>query len=282
MDFSDQFRVTGKKTRLANTPTSSKGPFETKEQGQQFTRECVEKIRVLQYRMFVERKQSLLVVLQAPDAAGKDGLIRHVLGRINAQGCSVHPFKVPTELEASHDFLWRVHSVVPSAGRIAIFNRSHYEDVLVVRVNNLVPKNVWQARYEQINQFENLLQDSGTKIIKLYLHISRREQLERFKARLDEPDKHWKLNVGDYEARDQQADYAKAYEDVFAKCNSDEAPWYIIPADRKWFRDAAVAAIVLKTMEAMNPKLPDVTVDLDHIRQLYESELAEMQEEHAS
>lgn len=279
-NFAQQYRISSKKVVLNNVATSDRGPFADKEEGQAFTRACIEEIRHLQYRLFVEQKQSLLIVLQAPDAAGKDGLIRHVLGRINAQGCSVHPFKVPSEEELAHDFLWRIHALTPAAGKIAVFNRSHYEDVLVVRVKQLVPKEVWQRRYEHINHFEQLLVDRGTRILKFYLHISRHEQLLRFKDRLDDPESQWKLNAGDYEDRNLHDAYRKAYEDVFTKCHRETAPWYVIPADRKWFRDAAVASILLDTLRAMDPQLPPLRVDLEQIRALYEKELAETADSH--
>ncbi len=270
------FRVPkGKRLRLKTTPTSATGPFADKDEAKLFTAECIKKIQNLQYKLFVEQKQSLLIVLQAPDAAGKDGVIRKVLGRVNPQGSTVHSFKVPTEIERSHDFLWRIHSCAPPAGQISIFNRSHYEDVLVVRVNNLVPKETWQRRYEHINAFEANLADAQTKIIKIYLHISRTEQLQRFKSRLDMPEKHWKLNVSDYSARDQYEDYRKAYEEVFARCNPDHAPWYVIPADNKWFRDCAVASLMLETLQSMNPQLPEPQVEVEEIRKLYDAELAE-------
>ncbi len=222
--------------------------------------------------MFTEGKQSLLCVLQAPDAAGKDGLIRKVLGRMNPQGCRTYPFKVPSKEEAAHDFLWRIHKCTPAKGMVSVFNRSHYEDVLVVRVEDLVPAKVWKKRYEIINQFESMLAENGTTILKFYLHISTEEQLERFGKRLDRPEKHWKLNPGDYAAREKWGDYRKAYEDVFAKCNQRSAPWFVIPADHKWYRDAAVAGIVHETLKKMNPQLPPVDVDLDEIRRLYERE----------
>lgn len=274
-DFFKAYCVQGKKIQLDTWPTSPDKSLDSKEKAQAFTQECLDEIRVLQYRLFVEQKQSLLVVLQAPDAAGKDGLIRNVLGQINAQGCSVHSFKVPSTDEAAHDFLWRIHAVTPAAGRIAVFNRSHYEDILVVRVKNLVPESTWRGRFAHINQFENLLADRGTKVLKFYLHISRQEQLKRFKARLEDPEKHWKLNVGDYEDRNLHRDYRVAYEDVFANCHSEAAPWFIVPADRKWFRDAVVASILRDALKSMNPQLPPVQVNLSEILALYEKELAD-------
>jgi PPK2 family polyphosphate:nucleotide phosphotransferase len=277
MSFYDSHRIEpGRRIRLSKVDTSSDGPFDGKEDAKKYTHTSVEKMRELQYRLFVEGKQSLLIVLQAPDAAGKDGLIRKVLGQMNPQGCHTYPFKAPTEEERSHDFLWRIHKCAPAAGQVAIFNRSHYEDVLVVRVNQLAPEKVWKKRYAMINQFEELLAESGTTILKLYLHISHEEQLERFKSRLDDPTKHWKLNAGDYDSRDKDAAYEKAYEDVFAKCNFSHAPWYVIPADQKWYRDAAVAGIVANTLKKMNPQLPEVSVDVEHIRSLYEREAAEL------
>jgi len=204
-------------------------------------------------------------------------LIRKVLGKMNPQGCRVYPFKVPTALERSHDFLWRIHNCVPASGQVTIFNRSHYEDVLVTRVEKLISPETCEARYEHINSFESLLVESGTRILKFYLHISPKEQLERFKSRLDEPDKHWKLNAADYRAREQRKAYHEAYEAVFEKCNFEHAPWYVIPANHKWFRNYAVAEIVLKALEEMNPQLPPVEADMEKIKTLYELELAELE-----
>lgn len=276
MDFYKEHIVDpDKRVRLKAIDTKVTGPFADKEEGNTFTADAVAQIQDLQYRMFTEGKQSLLIVLQAPDAAGKDGLIRKVLGQMNPQGCRTYPFKVPSEIERAHDFLWRVHRCTPAAGKVSIFNRSHYEDVLVVRVEDLVPKSVWSERYEIINQFERSLVLRGTKILKFYLHISPEEQLERFKERLDRPEKHWKLNPGDYEARDRWDDYQAAYEDVFARCSPPAAPWFVIPADRKWYRNAAVASIVLETLKQMDPQFPEVSVDLDEMRTLYERAAAQ-------
>ena len=255
-----------------------KGLFDSREQAEAFTIEAVAKIKNLQYQLFIEGKQSLLIVLQAPDAAGKDGLIRNVLGQMNPQGCQTYPFKVPSELELSHDFLWRIHAGAPAAGMVSIFNRSHYEDVLVVRVLNLAPEPVWRRRYDHINAFESLLHDRGTKILKFYLHISPEEQLERFGERLNDPQKHWKLNTGDYAAHESWDAYREAYHDAFEKCSPDHAPWFVIPADRKWHRNAAVAGIVLQAMEEMNPQLPKINVDVDEIRELYEQAKRELAE----
>ncbi|TWU43178.1 Polyphosphate kinase 2 (PPK2) [Novipirellula aureliae] len=267
----------GASIKLASMKTVPDGPFEGKDDARNYCEEIIEKLREMQYRLFVEAKQSLLIVLQAPDAAGKDGLIRKMLGRMNPQGVRTYPFKVPTPLEKSHDFLWRVHKCTPATGMISVFNRSHYEDILAVRVEKLAPKEVWSKRYDMINHFENLLAANGTRILKFYLHISPEEQLERFKERLDRPEKHWKLNAGDYESRDKRPAYLEAYEDVFKECSPKHAPWFIIPADKKWYRDAAVGSIVYETMKEMSPQLPPVDVDLDKIRRLYEREKAELE-----
>jgi PPK2 family polyphosphate:nucleotide phosphotransferase len=277
IEFISKHRVKpGDKVDLKSIETKSRGSFADKDAAKDFTAETNTKIRDLQYRMFVEGKQSLLVVLQAPDAAGKDGLIRKVLGQMNPQGCRTYPFKVPSKEEAAHDFLWRIHKATPARGMVSIFNRSHYEDVLVVRVEDLVPKKIWSQRYEIINHFEANLAAAGTRILKFYLHISPEEQLERFGKRLENPEKHWKLNVGDYAARDKWNDYRKAYEDAMEKCSTKHAPWHIIPADHKWYRDASVAGIVHQTLTEMNPQMPPVDVDLDEVRSLYERELAEL------
>ncbi|QDV69200.1 Thymidylate kinase [Rosistilla carotiformis] len=270
MDLYDEYCVKpDSKVKLKDIHPREDKPFKDREEAEQLTTENVEAIRQLQYRMFVEGKQSLLIVLQAPDAAGKDGLIRRVLGKMNPQGCRVHSFKKPTELELAHDFLWRVHPCVPARGQVSIFNRSHYEDVLIVRVHDLVPKSVWKERYDLINSFESLLSSAGTRILKFYLHISPEEQLERFKERLDLPEKHWKLNAADYHERDRWDDYREAYQTVFEQCSPKHAPWFVIPADRKWYRNAVVSQIVRKTLEEMNPQLPPVTEDLAEIRRLY-------------
>lgn len=276
MNFDKEYRIkSGQKVDLASIDTKTKGPFKDKEDAQATTAKNIRTMRELQYRMFVEEKQSLLIVLQAPDAAGKDGLIRKVLGQMNPQGCRTYPFKVPSKNELAHDFLWRIHQCTPANGKVSIFNRSHYEDVLVVRVLDIVPKSIWKQRFELINDFERNLEANGTRVLKFYLHISPEEQLERFKKRLDNPEKHWKLNPGDYQSRSHWDDYRGAYEDAFEKCSTDSAPWYVIPADHKWYRDAAVSSIVAGALSDMNPQFPKVDVDLDEIRRLYEQAHAE-------
>jgi PPK2 family polyphosphate:nucleotide phosphotransferase len=217
----------------------------------------------LQYALFAEAKRALLVVLQGRDTSGKDGTIRKVFGPLDPQGTAVTSFKAPTEQELRHDFLWRVHQAVPGHGLIGIFNRSHYEDVLVVRVRQLVPEGVWRSRYEQINRFERNLVESGTTLLKFFLHISRDEQRERLLARLDEPDKFWKFNPEDLEDRRRWDDYTVAAEEMIARTSTDVAPWYVVPADRKALRDVLVAETVVATLERMDPRFPAPTGHLD-------------------
>ena len=229
----------------------------------------VQKMRDLQYLMYAEDKRSLLICLQGRDAAGKDGTINHVLSGMNPQVCTVKGFKVPSAEEAAHDFLWRYHQHAPRKGQVAIFNRSHYEDVLVVRVHDLVPKKVSSKRYEQINDFEKTLYDNGTHILKFYLHIDPEEQLERFKQRIDDPARHWKISDGDYAERPFWDAYTEAFEAALSRCSTDYAPWFIIPANHKWFRNLAVSRIVAETLDALDMKFPKPTVDIDEIRQKY-------------
>lgn len=223
----------------------------------------------LQFRLYAEGKQSLLVCLQAPDAGGKDGVIRHVIGSMNPQSCRVISFKQPSHEELAHDFLWRIERQVPKRGEIVIFNRSHYEDVLIVRVHNLVPKKVWSKRYQQINDFERRLAENDTHILKFYLHISKEEQLSRFKDRLDDPARHWKISEADYLERQFWDDYASAYEDTLSKCSTDDAPWFVIPSDHKWLRNLIISRIIVETMEKLCIKLPKPTVNIADIRTKY-------------
>jgi len=232
------------------------------------TTAIAKKIRALQFQLYAENKQSLLIVLQGLDAAGKDGTIKHVLGMMNPQGCTVTSFKQPTALELRHDFLWRIHPHTPARGEVAIFNRSHYEDVLVTRVHQLCPKAQINLRYDQINQFESLLETQGnTRVIKFFLHISREEQLARFAARLDDPAKNWKISTSDYIERHHWEAYREAYELLLKKTSTANAPWYVIPSDNKWYRNYAVACIVLETLESMAPQLPKPNVDLNQVRE---------------
>ena len=219
----------------------------------------------LQERLYAEHEQSLLVVLQAMDTAGKDGTIKHVFGGLNAVGVRVAAFKAPTEDELAHDFLWRIHPRTPGQGEVGVFNRSHYEDVLVVRVHDIVPKKVWHARYGHIKSFEQALQEKGTRIVKIYLHISKAEQARRLQARLDDSTKQWKFNPGDLEERKLWDDYMQAYEDAINETTTDAAPWYVIPANRKWYRNWAVSRILIETLEEMNPQYPKPTFDASSI-----------------
>ena len=223
----------------------------------------LERLSGLQDRIWAERKHAILVVLQGIDAAGKDGTIRHVMGAFNPQGCRVTSFKVPTEAELAHDYLWRVHQHTPGRGEIAIFNRSHYEDVLVVRVKELVPEATWRGRFDQINDFERILAQEGTTLMKFLLHIDRDEQRERFQARLDDPTKRWKFRKADLDERLDWDDYMVAFGEALTRCSTEAAPWFIVPANRKWFRDLAVAEILADTLEELEPRYPEPEEDLE-------------------
>ncbi|MDQ2965614.1 MAG: polyphosphate kinase 2 family protein [Chloroflexota bacterium] len=211
----------------------------------------------LQDRLWAEGRHAVLVVLQGIDASGKDGTIQHVMGAFNPQGCSVFAFKVPTPIELAHDYLWRIHQRVPAHGEIGVFNRSHYESVLVERVESLVPKAVWARRYAQINTFEGTLAAAGTTIVKFFLHIDRAEQRRRFEGRLTDPTKSWKFRLADLEVRRRWDDYMAAYEEALSRCSTDVAPWYVIPANKKWFRNLAVAEILADILDGLNPQYPE-------------------------
>jgi PPK2 family polyphosphate:nucleotide phosphotransferase len=227
---------------------------------------ALQRLDQLQNLLYADHKQALLVVVQGLDAAGKDGTIRHVMSGVNPQGCRVTSFKAPSPEEAAHDFLWRVHQAVPPYGDIGIFNRSHYEDVLIVRVHNLVPKQVWSERYEQINEFERILQQNNVRTLKFFLHISKDEQKKRFLERIDDPDKRWKISQADFEERKFWDDYVEAYEDALTRCSTKRAPWFIIPADKKWFRNLAVSHIIVETLEEMGLKFPSATIDVKKLK----------------
>jgi PPK2 family polyphosphate:nucleotide phosphotransferase len=226
----------------------------------------LERLSVLQYLLYAEAKRSLLIVLQGIDAGGKDGTIRHVMTGLNPQGTQVTSFKVPEGIERRHDYLWRVHRAVPEHGSIGIFNRSHYEEVLVVRVHNLVPKTCWQKRYGHINEFERMLSDSGTKVVKFLLYISKEEQAKRFHERLDDKTKNWKFSPADVKEREYWDAYIDAYDDMLRKCSTVEAPWFVIPANKKWFRNLAVSQVVVDALESMDLKYPKPTADLSAIK----------------
>jgi PPK2 family polyphosphate:nucleotide phosphotransferase len=220
----------------------------------------------LQDALYAERTRALLVVLQGRDTSGKDGAIRKVFGRINPQGLELASFKAPTAFELAHDFLWRVHGAVPTKGVVGVFNRSHYEDVLVVRVHRLVPEAVWRPRYELINQFEHLLTQTGTTVLKFFLHISRDEQRERLLARLEQPDKFWKFSAGDLGERKLWDEYTEAYEEALARTSTRAAPWYVVPADKKYLRDLLIAEVVTQTLERMDPGYPAAPEGLEAFR----------------
>jgi len=267
MTFADLLRVApGSTPDLAAIDTRATPGFEgDKDSSRKRLKELRGELADFQERLWAESKQSLLVVLQALDAGGKDGLIRKVVTAFNPQGTRVTGFGVPTEEELRHDYLWRVHAATPGKGRIGVFNRSHYEDVLVVRVNDLAPEPVWSERYDQINAFEAHLAANDTRVLKFYLHISRDEQRERFQKRLEDPEKHWKWSSGDLDSREQWSDFQAAYTDALARCSTDAAPWFVIPADRKWYRDLAVAEILSEAAAEMDPQWPVAEEDLSKV-----------------
>jgi PPK2 family polyphosphate:nucleotide phosphotransferase len=233
----------------------------------------------LQELLYAAHQNSVLIILQGMDTSGKDGTIKRVMSQVNPQGCRVESFKVPTEEEMDHDFLWRVHRVVPRRGLLTIFNRSHYEDVVIVRVHDLVPKKVWKSRYEHINDFEQLLSDSGTIVLKFFLHISFDEQKKRLEEREMETEKAWKLSAGDWREREHWDDYMRAYEDAINRCSTPDAPWYIIPSDKKWFRNLAVADAIAS---ALRPYRKQWEKSLDKLSEKKLAELKAMREAQAS
>jgi PPK2 family polyphosphate:nucleotide phosphotransferase len=216
--------------------------------------------------MYADGRHAMLIVLQATDGAGKDSTIQHVMTAFNPQGCSVTSFKAPSSEELRHDYLWRIHKNVPPRGEIGVFNRSHYEDVLVVRVDGLVPKEVWQARYDQINDFERMLTASNVHIVKFFLQISKDEQKKRLQERLDDPTKQWKFSIDDIEKRKKWGDYQGAYEDALSKCSTEDAPWYIIPANHKWFRNLAISQILAIELGKLPLRFPELTIDPSKVR----------------
>jgi PPK2 family polyphosphate:nucleotide phosphotransferase len=270
MSYIDRFKVRpGSRLRLTEVDPAFKSHYESEEDAADEIKEFRKRLWTLQELLYVERKRSLLICLQAMDTGGKDGIINHVLGAMNPQGCRVAHFRQPSPEEAAHDFLWRAHLVAPARGEVVIFNRSHYEDVLVARVHDLVPRKVWSKRYDRINEFERSLFDSGTEILKFYLHISKDEQLERFKARLDDPTKQWKISDADYAEREFWDEYTVAYEKALSRCSTRRAPWFVIPANHKWFRDLAVGRIVVEHLESLGLKYPKPTVNIARIRRKY-------------
>lgn len=252
--------------RLSDIPTRGEAYYDQdKEAAKNEFKSLREEFIEWQYRLYAEDKQKLLIVLQANDAGGKDSAIRKMTKGVNPQGVHVSSFKQPSKEELARDFLWRVHKAVPATGMIGIFNRSHYEDVLVVRVHDIVPESVWRPRYEHVNNFEKLLVDSGTTILKFYLHISKEEQKERFQGRLDDPTKHWKFAMEDLEKRKLWNKYMAAFRDMVNNCSTEYAPWYVIPADQKWYRDLAMMRVIIATLQEMNPQYPQSQEDLSNV-----------------
>ncbi|MDQ2868654.1 MAG: polyphosphate kinase 2 family protein [Verrucomicrobiota bacterium] len=276
MNYADQFSVKeGAPIRLSEIDPNFTDANEDKKSARKKVRKLAEHLDELQFKLYAVQERSLLICLQAMDAGGKDGTIRCIGGAMNPQGCRVVPFKQPSAEESAHDFLWRVEKQTPQRGEVVIFNRSHYEDVLVVRVHDLVPKKVWSQRYAQINDFERRLAASGTQILKFFLHISKEEQLERYKDRLDDPARRWKISESDYSERERWSDYHAAYDDAINKCTTAAAPWFVIPANHKWFRNLAISSIVAETLERMKLATPKPTVDVRDIRRKYHAARAE-------
>ncbi|MFO1039199.1 MAG: polyphosphate kinase 2 family protein [Geminicoccaceae bacterium] len=274
MDYRKKLVVEpGSRVKLAKVDPAFTGKHTDQKEASEAIQKQLDRLTKLQYLLYADRGQSVLVVLQGIDAAGKDGVCWHVMRAMNPQGCRVVGFKQPTPEELAHDYLWRIHKQTPAKGEVAVFNRSHYEDVLVVRVHKLVPKSVWKARYDQINEFEARLADAGTRIVKFFLYISKEEQLRRFADRLQDPARHWKISDSDYKERDLWDDYTAAYEDMLEKCSTKHAPWYLIPSNHKWFRNLATSQILVSTLEDMGLKLPPTTVDIAAITQAYQKAL---------
>ncbi len=267
MRLADRFMVKpGSKVRLARHDPDDTAGIRSKAAARAATQKNLQRLSELQYLLYAESKRSLLIVLQAMDAGGKDSTIRHVMGPMNPQGCRVTSFKTPTAEELAHDFLWRVHRALPRVGEIGIFNRSHYEDVLIVRVHGLVDESVWSKRYRQINDFERLLAESGVRVLKFFLHISKDEQLQRFRRRLKDPAKQWKANPDDFQERRHWDDYTQAYEETLSRCSRPHAPWFIIPANKKWFRNLAVSQIIVEAMEKLKMRFPKPAFDLSGVK----------------
>lgn len=255
----------GARVRLSDIdPAGSHGIH--KEDATELLAENLKRLSGLQYKLYAEARRSLLVVLQGIDAGGKDGTIRHVMSGLNPEGVVVTPFKVPEGEEKRHDYLWRIHKAVPEHGQIGIFNRSHYKDVLVARVHSLVPKPVWKRRYGEINDFERMLADNGVTILKFLLYISKEEQAARFRERLDDPSRNWKFSDADLKERGYWDQYISAFEAALSKCSTKWAPWYVIPANKKWFRNLAVSQVMVDALEKMRLKYPKPIEDLGDIK----------------
>jgi PPK2 family polyphosphate:nucleotide phosphotransferase len=245
----------------AHDPDSKAGFEGGKKEGKSALPTLNDQLSALQKRLWAESRQKLLIVLQATDTGGKDGTIRKVFTGVNPQGVKVHPFGKPTEVELAHDYLWRIHQQTPANGQITVFNRSHYEDVLVVRVRDLAPLNRWEKRYHHINEFELMLAEEGTRIIKVFLNISKEEQQARLESRLDDPAKNWKFRRDDLDDRELWDDYRRAYEAMLSRTSTEHAPWYVVPANRRWYRNLVVSQILIDALEEMSPQYPKTDVD---------------------
>jgi len=250
--------VPGKKLKLSDHDTNDDSLFThgDKDDHGPYMDKLRDELKKLQNALYAESKHRVLVVIQAMDTGGKDGTVKSVFSKVDPQGIHVEPFKKPSEEELAHDFLWRVHQKVPRNGQIVVFNRSHYEDIIAVRVKNIYPKEVWKPRYQHVIDFERMLAEEGTTIIKLFLHISKDEQKERLQARLDSPAKHWKFNPDDLKDRARWDDFMEVYEDLIERTSTEHAPWYIIPADRKWYRNLVISRIMIDTLEGLDMKFP--------------------------
>jgi PPK2 family polyphosphate:nucleotide phosphotransferase len=256
----------GEKVKLSEWDPNDTGNFQgNKMQARAETRKLNERLQALQEVLYAEHQHKILVLLQGMDTSGKDGAIRHVFAGVNPQGVRVANFKEPTPEEQDHDFLWRIHKQVPARGELVIFNRSHYEEVLIVRVHELVPPPVWEKRFDQISAFESLLAESGTTLLKFFLHIDKDEQKKRLQARLDNPDKHWKFRCDDLKDRKLWPEYTQAYEEVLNRTSTEAAPWYIVPANYKWYRDWVIARALAERLDALGMKYPEPTESLEGI-----------------
>jgi PPK2 family polyphosphate:nucleotide phosphotransferase len=256
-DLRERFQVhPGKRFRLRDRDPEDSAHIADKDVALGIQQKNTQKLVNLHDLLYAEQKHALLIVLQGMDGSGKDGTIKHVMSGVNPAGCTVTSFKVPTALEAAHDFLWRIHKAVPPKGYIGIFNRSQYEDVLVPRVHKLIPKSVWESRYDRINDFERLLVENNVVLLKFFLHISKDEQKRRFDARKEDADKNWKISDADYRERAFWDDYQSAYQDATSNCSTKLAPWYVVPANKKWFRNLAVSQMIVDALEGLKMEYP--------------------------
>jgi PPK2 family polyphosphate:nucleotide phosphotransferase len=255
----------GTEVSLKDYDPDDTGPYASPEEAEDDLRKQLDELIRLQNLLYAEHRRALLIILQGMDTSGKDGTIRHVMAGLSPLGVYVKSYKAPTDEELGHDFLWRIHKDVPGHGAIGIFNRSHYEDVLVVRVHNLVPRKIWKARYEQINQFEKMLVKNNVLILKFFLYISKAEQKERLRQRLSDPTRYWKLSVKDVEERRYWSAYRKAYETVLTRCSTKWAPWHVVPANHKWYRNLAVAEVIVQSLRRLGMEFPPPTEDVSKI-----------------